>query len=121
MAANMPQMAGNGHMMQNGQRQLQAAVFSQLTNNPIQLQGWQAAVNVTDRFGKIMNLYVLNLLTAMLPRLTGITGALTGNCRISNLILAMPAADWQKAASMGLEFEKKALLNSPDRVSSTPN
>lgn len=28
----------------------------------------------------------------------------------------MPGAEWQKAATFGIEFEKKALLGSPDRV-----
>lgn len=59
MAANMPQMAGNGHMMMpqaNNQRQLQSWVYSQMMANPPPLQGWQAGININERFGKAMNL-----------------------------------------------------------------
>ena len=39
--------------------------------------------------------------------------------RISNIILAMPGAEWQKAAAYGVDFEKKALMGSSDRVCPT--
>lgn len=33
------------------------------------------------------------------------------------MLLALVGADWGKAAQFGLDFEKKAFLGSPDRVS----
>jgi hypothetical protein len=81
MAANMPQMAGNGHIMQqNGQRQLQAVVYNQLMSNPPPIQGWQSGINVADRFGKTMNLfvYILNpLVTSSIARVPPLLTAST--------------------------------------------
>lgn len=64
MAANMG-MAGNGHLLMqqqqtNNQRQLQQAVYSRLVQNTpaIPPGGWQAGVQINDRLGKTVNLYV---------------------------------------------------------------
>ncbi|KAB5570425.1 hypothetical protein GE09DRAFT_707372 [Coniochaeta sp. 2T2.1] len=101
MAANMG-MAGNGHLMMqqqqqqnnnNRQRQLQQTVYTALVQNtPVIPGGWQQGIQINDRLGKTMNL-------------------------ISNVILAIPGAEWQKAVSFALDFEKKAFLSSPDRMS----
>lgn len=119
MAANMPQMAGNGHIMQqNGQRQLQAVVYNQLMSNPPPLQGWQSGINVADRFGKTMNLFVYIPAPLVISSSQG--AAFTDSIyRISNIILAMPGAEWQKAAAYGVDYEKKALMGSSDRVCPT--
>lgn len=73
MAANMPQMAGNGHMMmpQNSQRQLQTLVYNQMLSNPTPLQGWQAGININERLGKAMNLYVIPPDTSLPPQPPG--------------------------------------------------
>lgn len=63
MAANMG-MAGNGHLLmqqqQNNQRQMQQIVYNQLVQNTPQIAsgGWQSAVQINDRLGKTVNLYV---------------------------------------------------------------
>jgi hypothetical protein len=67
MAANMG-MAGNSHMLvqqpqqqqQHNQRQLQQHVYAALVQSTqgIPPGGWQAGIQITDRMGKTMNLYV---------------------------------------------------------------
>jgi len=70
MAANMG-MAGNGHLLmqqqqqqqqqQNtGQRQLHQHVYTALVQNAAAVQpgGWQSGVQINDRLGKTVNLYV---------------------------------------------------------------
>lgn len=66
MAANMG-MAGNGHLLmqqqqQNSQNQrtLQQVVYSRLVQNTpaIPPGGWQAGMQINDRLGKTVNLYV---------------------------------------------------------------
>jgi hypothetical protein len=66
MAANMG-MAGNSHLLMqqqqnnnSNQRQLQHIVYTRLVQNTpaIQPGGWQAGVQINDRLGKTVNLYV---------------------------------------------------------------
>jgi hypothetical protein len=77
MAANMG-MAGNGHLLMqqqqqqqqsNGQRQLQQHVYAHLVQNTpaIQPGGWQAGLQINDRLGKIMTLYVSRFDIAFSP------------------------------------------------------
>ncbi|KAK1750731.1 hypothetical protein QBC47DRAFT_93459 [Echria macrotheca] len=103
MAANLP-MAGNGHLMMQqpqqasqqpaSQRQqhIQALVYQHLANSQHSAPpgGWQSQVTLQDRLVKTMNL-------------------------ISNTVLALPTADFQKAVSFGLDAEKKAFQQSHDK------
>ncbi|KAK3357265.1 hypothetical protein B0T25DRAFT_451806 [Lasiosphaeria hispida] len=74
------------------QRQLQAMVYASLANTSSSApqNGWQASLSVQERLGKTLSL-------------------------ISNTILALPSADWQKAASFGMDVEKRNFLQSADR------
>lgn len=99
MAANMG-MAGNSQLLMqqqqnnNNQRQMQQLVYSQLVANTPAIPGggWQSGMPINERLGKTLNL-------------------------ISNVMLALPNAEWSKAASFSLDFEKKCFYGSPDRVS----
>lgn len=99
MAANLQQMAAAGQLIPQQQQQQQGRpnqaqlsnlVYRNLMANTLALQGWQTAVQISERMGKTLNL-------------------------ITNVMLAMPSAEWQRAASFGLEFEKDAFHNSPDK------
>ncbi|EFX00713.1 hypothetical protein CMQ_7715 [Grosmannia clavigera kw1407] len=96
MAANLniPQQMGMPPQQQrrNGiPSQLTAIVYQQLVANTPVVSGWRAGVQFPERMGKTVNL-------------------------ITNIILANPGIDWQKAVQAGLDFERKAFLDMPDRI-----
>jgi len=72
MAANLQQMAAVGQMMQQQQprrphqqtgpmQQLGPVIVQALTNQGPAPMGWQSAVSVSERMGKVVSLYVVTL------------------------------------------------------------
>ena len=143
MAANLQQMAAAGQLIpqqqQQGrpnQAQLSNLVYRNLMANTLAVQGWQTAVQISERMGKTLNLCVaLNIFFILFLRVGRFLRRFCGGgvvffvlwllftaltivllFRITNVMLAMPSAEWQRAASFGLEYEKDAFHNSPDKV-----
>ncbi|KAK5654164.1 hypothetical protein OQA88_7595 [Cercophora sp. LCS_1] len=94
MAANGQLMMQQQHQQQNMQRQQMSQQVLQAIMNSHGAGGapWHAQVPMQERLGKTLNF-------------------------ISNLLLAMPQAEWHKVTNFGIESEKKAFLTSPDKQS----
>ncbi|KAI0156647.1 hypothetical protein GGR52DRAFT_194435 [Hypoxylon sp. FL1284] len=90
--ANMPQL-GNGSPLRQRppHQQLSQLIYTQLIGQPSQPNSWQEQVQANMRVSNAMNV-------------------------ISNSFLAMPAVDSQQLVAHGLQFEREAFINSPDKV-----
>ncbi|KAI1456752.1 hypothetical protein F4805DRAFT_219387 [Annulohypoxylon moriforme] len=95
MAANMPQMGGGGAVLRRPpHQQLSQIVYTHMVTQQQQQShngGWQDQVQANLRVSNAMNL-------------------------ISNSFLAMPGVDSQRLIGGGLDFERDAYMNSPDKV-----
>lgn len=70
MAANMQNMAGAGHMLQqhtqqmrNPNSQVHSSIFTRLSNAPTPPMGWQTQVSVSDRMARTLDLYATPILS----------------------------------------------------------